>query len=63
MSESNDGCAGCLAAPYALGSTLAVVLSWEANHALAWAIIHGMLSWLYVVYYVIENWSRISWWG
>ena len=63
MSESHDGCAGCLTAPYALGSTLAVVLSWGANHALGWAIIHGMLSWLYVVYYVIEHWSRISWWG
>jgi hypothetical protein len=64
MSESaNDGgCAGCLAAPYGLGSTLAVVLSWDANHALGWAVIHGLLSWFYVFYYVVANWSRISWW-
>jgi len=61
MSESDDGCLGCLAAPYGLGSALGVVLSWDANHALLWAIFHGFLSWLYVIYYVIVNWSGIKW--
>jgi hypothetical protein len=61
MSDDNSGCAGCLAAPYGLGSTLAVVLSWDANHALLWAILHGLLSWFYVIYYVIVNWSQIQW--
>lgn len=61
MSESDDGCGGCLVAPYTLGSTLAVVLSWDANHAVLWAIVHGVLSWIYVIYYVIANWSQIRW--
>jgi hypothetical protein len=61
VSPSDDGCAGCLAAPYGLGSTLAVVLSWDSNHALFWALIHGFLSGFYVIYYVIVNWSQIRW--
>lgn len=42
-----------------LGAILAVVLSWEANHAIGWAIIHGMLNWLYVIYYLLmkDGWS------
>lgn len=35
------------------GSALAIVISWTANHSLFWAIVHGLLSWLYVVYYFI----------
>jgi branched-subunit amino acid transport protein len=52
-----DGC-GCASVPYLLGSILAVVLSWDANRAVLWAIIHGILSWLYVIYYVVVNWSQ-----
>jgi hypothetical protein len=66
MSESEDADGGgdgdgCLNAPYTLGSALAVVLSWDANHALLWAILHGLLSWFYVIYYVIVNWSQVKW--
>ena len=32
---------------------IAVVLSWSANHSILWAIVHGMLSWLYVIYRII----------
>jgi hypothetical protein len=32
------------------GSALAMVISYDANHSLLWAIIHGILGWLYVVY-------------
>ena len=38
-----------------LGSILAVVLSWSANHSVLWAVIHGFLGWLYVLYYVITR--------
>lgn len=34
-----------------LGSMIAVVISWERNKSILFAIIHGTLSWLYVVYY------------
>ncbi len=38
-----------------LGSVLAVTLSWGANHAIGYAAIHGLLSWIYVVYYLIAH--------
>lgn len=41
------------------GSVLAITLSWTANHAIGWAVIHGLLGWLYVIYYLIakEGWT------
>lgn len=32
------------------GSALAMTISYSANHSIPWAIIHGILSWLYVIY-------------
>ena len=36
------------------GSALAMVVSYTAWHSIGWAIFHGLLSWLYVIYYVIR---------
>ncbi|MDH5315400.1 MAG: hypothetical protein OEW44_02865 [Gemmatimonadota bacterium] len=36
------------------GSALAIAISWTANKSLFWAIIHGLLSWIYVVYYAVR---------
>ncbi len=33
-----------------LGSVIAVVVSWSRNKSILWAIIHGILGWLYVIY-------------
>jgi len=38
------------------GSALAITISWSANHSILWAILHGIFSWFYVVYY----WIRYS---
>ena len=35
------------------GSALAMVISYTAWHSVGWAILHGLLSWAYVIYYVI----------
>ncbi len=35
------------------GSALAIVISYTTHHSILWAIIHGILSWLYVIYYII----------
>jgi len=35
------------------GSALAIAISWSANKSILWAIIHGILSWLYVIYYAL----------
>ena len=31
------------------GSALAIAISYTANHSILWAIIHGILGWLYVI--------------
>ena len=36
------------------GSALAMVISYVNWHSIGWAIIHGILSWGYVIYYVIR---------
>jgi hypothetical protein len=36
------------------GSALAITISWSANHSILWAIIHGFLSWIYVIYYALK---------
>ncbi len=36
------------------GTALAIAISWSANHSILWAIIHGILSWVYVIYYAIR---------
>jgi hypothetical protein len=36
-----------------LGTVIAVVISWSRNTSVLWAIVHGILGWLYVIYYAI----------
>jgi hypothetical protein len=35
------------------GSALAITISWSMNKSIFWAIVHGFLSWFYVIYYAI----------
>lgn len=36
------------------GSALAIVVSYTAWKSIGWAIIHGLLGWLYIIYYIIR---------
>ena len=36
------------------GSALAMVISYTNWHSVAWAIFHGLLSWVYVIYYLLR---------
>ncbi len=36
------------------GSALAMVISYVNWHSVGWAIIHGLMSWVYVIYYIIR---------
>lgn len=36
-----------------MGAALAMILSWSGNTSVVWAIIHGILSWFYVLYFVL----------
>ena len=41
-----------------LGSVIAVVASWSRNQSILWAILHGILSWFYVIYFAITREER-----
>ena len=36
------------------GSALAMVISYTTWRSVCWAIIHGLLSWAYVIYFVLR---------
>jgi hypothetical protein len=36
------------------GTALAMAISFNVNQSVLWAVIHGALSWLYVIYFVIR---------
>ena len=38
-----------------LGSAMAVVLSWHRNRSILLAAIHGVLSWLYVIFFALTR--------
>ncbi len=37
------------------GCALAIAISWTANKSIGWAVIHGLLGWFYVIYYLITD--------
>lgn len=38
-----------------LGSVLAVVTSWQRNRSILWAILAGICSWFYVIYFALTR--------
>ena len=51
---SNPG-SGAAKAGIGLGSAIAVAISWSLHKSIFWAIVHGVLSWLYVLYYAVTR--------
>jgi len=41
-----------------IGSVIAIVVSWDRNKSILYAILHGILGWLYVIYFVIVRESE-----
>ncbi len=35
------------------GSALAIAISYVNNHSILWAIVHGILGWIYVLYFAL----------
>jgi hypothetical protein len=52
MSESRGG--GVAKAGIGFGTALAIAISWSMNKSLLWALIHGILGWIYVIYYALR---------
>lgn len=46
---------GVITSGISFGSVLAIAISWSVNHSILWAIIHGFLSWFYVVWYLLTR--------
>lgn len=38
----------------AIGAVLAMIISYVNWHSIGWAILHGLLNWGYVLYYIIR---------
>ncbi|TWU24673.1 hypothetical protein [Bythopirellula polymerisocia] len=38
-----------------LGSAIAVVCSWQRNRSILWAILAGVLTWFYVIYFAMTR--------
>ena len=36
------------------GSAPAMVISYTTWHSVGWAILHGLMSWVYVIYFVLR---------
>lgn len=36
------------------GSTLAMLISYANWHSIGWVVVHGLMGWLYVGYYIIK---------
>jgi hypothetical protein len=41
-----------------IGTVIAIVASWSRNKSAFWAIIHAILGWFYVIYFVLTRSSR-----
>lgn len=38
-----------------LGGVLGIVCSWQRNKSILWAILHALLGWAYVIYFVLTR--------
>jgi len=52
---ANDSTTTAAKAGIGFGTALAITISWSANKSILWAIVHGLLSWIYVIYYAIRH--------
>ncbi len=51
----SGGAGGAAKAGIGLGSALAVTISWSVNKSILWAILHGVFSWFYVIYFALTR--------
>lgn len=53
LENHNSGTGGIVL--YVLGMTVACNCSWQRNASILWAMLHGLLSWVYVIYYAVTR--------
>ena len=52
--KKNEAITKTIKTGISFGSALAMVISYVNWHSIGWAIFHGLLSWAYVIYYIIR---------
>ncbi len=52
--SKSSAAAGAAKTGVTFGSALAMVISYTTWKSVGWAIFHGLLSWVYVIYYVLR---------
>lgn len=55
MAEATQSSVNVVSSGIGLGSAIAVVCSWERNKSIVWAILAGLLSWIYVIYFALSR--------
>lgn len=53
-SVTNYRVGGAVKSGITFGTCLSMIISYTAWKSIGWAIIHGLLSWVYVIYYLIK---------
>ncbi len=54
MSKNDNHVTGAVKSGITFGSALAMIISYTQWKSIGWAVIHGLLSWVYVIYYIIR---------
>ena len=54
-SVANNNGATVIRHGISFGSALAIAISWSVNKSILWAVVHGALSWIYVIYYALTR--------
>lgn len=54
MTDTTIRSTGAAKVGIGFGSALAITISWSANKSILWAILHGILGWVYVIYFAIK---------
>jgi len=57
MSETSSRGKGAAKIGVGFGTALAITISWTANKSILWVIVHGILGWIYVIYYLIRYYA------
>ena len=52
--SNHNGVKQTVKAGISFGTALAMFISYTNWHSVGWAIFHGLLSWVYVIYYVLR---------
>lgn len=51
---SSDSSSKSSSSGIGIGVVIAILLSWVTNHSVLWCVIHALLGWFYVIYWLFQ---------